>query len=48
MAAERRGVIVNISSVHESIPWSGYAHYGASKGGTLMIDGGMSAYPTFQ
>jgi glucose 1-dehydrogenase len=37
MAAERRGVIVNISSVHEFIPWPGYAHYCASKGGLKML-----------
>jgi len=37
MAAERRGVIVNISSVHEFIPWPGYAHYCASKGGLKLL-----------
>ena len=37
MAAERRGVIINISSVHEFIPWPGYAHYCASKGGLKLL-----------
>jgi glucose 1-dehydrogenase len=37
MAAERRGVIVNISSVHEFIPWPGYAHYCASKAGLKLL-----------
>jgi glucose 1-dehydrogenase len=37
MANERRGVIVNISSVHEFIPWPGYAHYCASKGGLKLL-----------
>jgi glucose 1-dehydrogenase len=26
------GVIVNVSSVHEVIPWRGFSHYCASKG----------------
>jgi glucose 1-dehydrogenase len=29
--------IVNISSVHEQIPWRGYAHYCASKGGLKLF-----------
>jgi glucose 1-dehydrogenase len=37
MAAQRQGVIVNISSVHEFIPWPGYAHYCASKGGLKLL-----------
>jgi len=37
MAAQRRGVIVNISSVHEFIPWPGFAHYCASKGGLKLL-----------
>jgi glucose 1-dehydrogenase len=32
MAENGGGVIVNISSVHEFIPWPGFAHYCASKG----------------
>lgn len=31
------GVIVNMSSVHEFIPWPGFAHYCASKGGLKML-----------
>ena len=31
------GVIVNVSSVHEVIPWPGYAHYCASKGGLKLF-----------
>ena len=36
---EGRGpaVIVNVSSVHEVIPWSGFAHYCASKGGLKLF-----------
>ena len=37
MAAQRRGVIVNISSVHEFIPWPGFAPYCVSKGGMRML-----------
>lgn len=37
MAAGRGGVIVNMSSVHEFIPWPGFAHYCASKGGLKML-----------
>lgn len=31
------GVVVNISSVHEFIPWPGFAHYCASKGGVKLL-----------
>ena len=31
------GVIVNMSSVHEYIPWAGYAHYCATKGGIKLL-----------
>jgi glucose 1-dehydrogenase len=31
------GVIVNMSSVHEFIPWPGFAHYCASKGGMKLL-----------
>ncbi len=31
------GVIVNVSSVHEFIPWPGYAHYCSSKGGLKLL-----------
>ena len=37
MAAQGRGVIVSISSVHEFIPWPGFAHYCASKGGLKLL-----------
>jgi glucose 1-dehydrogenase len=37
IAAAGGGVIVNISSVHEFIPWPGYAHYCASKGGMKLL-----------
>jgi glucose 1-dehydrogenase len=31
------GAIVNVSSVHELIPWPGFAHYCASKGGMKLF-----------
>jgi glucose 1-dehydrogenase len=37
IAAGRGGAIVNVSSVHEQIPWAGYAHYCASKGGMKLF-----------
>jgi glucose 1-dehydrogenase len=37
MAAQGHGVIVNMSSVHEFIPWPGFAHYCASKGGMKLL-----------
>ena len=30
-------VIVNVSSVHEAIPWPGFSHYCASKGGLKLF-----------
>ncbi len=36
-AGGRRGAIVNITSVHEQIPWIGFSHYCASKGGEKMF-----------
>ena len=36
-AAGRRGAIVNISSVHEQIPWESFSHYCASKGGMRLF-----------
>jgi len=36
IAADEGGVIVNISSVHELIPWPEFSHYCASKGGMRM------------
>lgn len=37
MVKARRGVIINITSVHESIPWSGYSAYTASKAAVSML-----------
>jgi len=37
MAANGGGVIVNMSSVHELIPWPGFAHYCATKGGLKLL-----------
>jgi NAD(P)-dependent dehydrogenase (short-subunit alcohol dehydrogenase family) len=31
------GVIINITSVHELIPWAGYSAYAASKAGLSML-----------
>jgi len=37
MVAQRSGVIINTSSVHEVIAWSGYSAYSASKAGLSMM-----------
>ncbi len=37
VASNLKGVIVNMSSVHEFIPWPGFAHYCASKGGMKLL-----------
>ncbi len=37
MVAQRSGVIINISSVHEEIAWSGYSAYTASKAAVSML-----------
>ena len=37
MAKGGGGVIINMSSVHEFIPWPGFAHYCATKGGLKML-----------
>src|SRR5580698_5975687 len=37
MVAQRSGVIINTSSVHELIAWSGYSAYAASKAGLSMM-----------
>jgi len=37
MAKAGGGVIVNMSSVHEFIPWPGFAHYCASKGALKLL-----------
>lgn len=36
-AGRSRGAIVNITSVHEQIPWEGFSHYCASKGGEKLF-----------
>ena len=37
MAKRKRGVIINLSSVHAVLPWVGYAHYCTAKGGLEML-----------
>jgi NAD(P)-dependent dehydrogenase (short-subunit alcohol dehydrogenase family) len=37
MLPQGRGVILNMTSVHEVIPWSGYSAYAASKAGLSML-----------
>jgi NAD(P)-dependent dehydrogenase (short-subunit alcohol dehydrogenase family) len=37
MVPQRSGVIINTSSVHELIAWSGYSAYAASKAGVSMM-----------
>jgi glucose 1-dehydrogenase len=37
LAASAKGAIVNVSSVHEVIPWPNFAHYCASKGGMKLF-----------
>lgn len=37
MVAQRSGVILNLSSVHEIIAWSGYSAYAASKAAVGML-----------
>jgi NAD(P)-dependent dehydrogenase (short-subunit alcohol dehydrogenase family) len=37
MTAQKSGVILGISSVHELIPWSGFSAYTASKAGLSML-----------
>lgn len=34
---KKSGAIINISSVHEVIPWPNFAHYAASKGGVKLL-----------
>lgn len=36
LAAGAQGAIVNVSSVHETIPWPQFGHYCASKGGMKL------------
>lgn len=37
MIARKRGVILNITSVHDVIPWSGHTAYCAAKAGVAMM-----------
>ncbi|MEJ7825943.1 MAG: SDR family NAD(P)-dependent oxidoreductase [Solirubrobacteraceae bacterium] len=37
LAPDTGGVIVNVSSVHELIPWPTFSHYCASKGGLKLF-----------
>jgi glucose 1-dehydrogenase len=37
MVPQKSGVIINTSSVHEQIAWSGYSAYAASKAGVSML-----------
>lgn len=37
MVRQRSGVVINVTSVHEVIAWSGYAAYNASKAGLSML-----------
>ena len=37
MVPQKRGVVLNISSVHEEIAWSGYSAYTASKAAVSML-----------
>jgi glucose 1-dehydrogenase len=37
MVKQKSGVIVNLTSVHEMIPWSGYSAYTASKAAVSML-----------
>lgn len=37
MDNNRKGNIINMSSVHEQIPWPTFAHYAASKGGVKLF-----------
>ena len=37
MVPQGNGVILNLSSVHETIPWTGYSAYTAAKAGVSML-----------
>ena len=37
MVAQRSGVVLNLTSVHERVPWSGYSAYTAAKAGLSMM-----------
>ncbi|MGX4763923.1 glucose-1-dehydrogenase [Holzapfeliella sp. JNUCC 72] len=40
---DKPGSIINISSVHEQIPWPTFAHYSASKGGVKLLTQTMAS-----
>jgi NAD(P)-dependent dehydrogenase (short-subunit alcohol dehydrogenase family) len=42
MVAQKSGVVLNTSSVHEVIAWTGYSAYTASKGGMSMMAKSMA------
>jgi NAD(P)-dependent dehydrogenase (short-subunit alcohol dehydrogenase family) len=42
MVAEKRGVVLNMSSVHERIAWTGFGAYTASKAGISMLSKTMA------
>ena len=37
MVPRRAGVVLNITSIHEAVPWAGYSAYTASKAGLSML-----------
>ncbi len=37
MVEQRSGVVLNVTSVHERIPWAGYGAYAAAKAGAAML-----------
>jgi glucose 1-dehydrogenase len=37
MVPRRSGVVLNVTSVHETIPWTGYSAYAAAKAGASML-----------
>lgn len=37
LSQDKKGNIINTSSVHEQIPWPTFAHYAASKGGVKLF-----------
>lgn len=37
MVPQKSGAVLNLTSVHEAIPWSGYSAYAASKAGLSML-----------
>lgn len=42
VANDIKGNIINMSSVHEQIPWPRFAHYAASKGGVKLLNETMA------